>query len=159
MAAAAAVRVRIQVDDEHEAREIAAVLRVAGATRVGRLRHEGSLPVVGTVVMADAPVDTLAAVAQRWRAAHGCRETLDCRDGAVRLTKDSSRQDGSIVVVAADRRLVYVTDVPAAIDLTALATAALHEGADAVRRAAEAAGATASEPQPVGGGGTPASAA
>lgn len=151
MSAMTDVQLRIHVD-ESEATEIEQSLREVGATDVERVRQDGILPIVGIVVAAVIGVSALVDLIQRIRRQHQCQEIVDCRGDEVKIAKNCDRKDGSIVVVSKDKQKVEITDVPDSFDLTEVMKAALTAGADAVKSAADAAGAKAGDPQPADGG-------
>jgi hypothetical protein len=146
------ISLRIQVDDEADAKEVEQHLHDVGAADVKREGGgEGILPIVMIVVAVVVGVAALADLIQRIRKQHMCQEILDCRGKDVHVKKNCDRKDGSIIVISKDNQKVEITNIPDALDLTDITKAALTAGADAVKVAAEAGGAKATDPAPADG--------
>jgi poly(3-hydroxybutyrate) depolymerase len=149
MASEEDVRIEIVVDDPGEAQRLEQALTAGGASDVTTTRkgEPGIAPIL-IIVGAVAGVTALADLVMRWRKAHMCQEVIDARGDAVKVSKDCSIRDGRIIVVSKDGQQVEIHDVPDGIDVTKIVEAAIKSGADAVKAAAAAAGAKASDPQP-----------
>jgi hypothetical protein len=145
------VRVRIVVDDSSEARDVESVLEESGASHIHTsgegFENKGIVPIL-IIVGAIAGVAAVADLVMRIRAKTQCQEVIDARQAEIKVTKNCDFRDGRIVVISADSQKVEIHDVPDGLDVTKVLEAALKGGADAVKAAAEAAGAKASDPKP-----------
>ena len=142
---------RLAVDAPAELAGAHEDLEAAGATEV-HVPDEGGqdiLPILA-VVGVIAGVVALADLIDRIRKRSSCQEIVDARGDEVKITKNCDFRDGRIIVISADQQKVEIHDVPDGLDLTKVVEAALKGGADAVKAAAEAAGAKSTDPQPAG---------
>jgi hypothetical protein len=143
------IKVEFVVPDSEGAREAEELLKGAGAGEVKTTGEgqEGILPIL-IVVGAIAAVAAAADAIERWRKGNMCQQTIDARKEKLVVSKDCSFKNGRIIVISPDDLKVEIHDVPDGIDISKVLTAALSSGADAVKAAAEAAGAKAGDPQP-----------
>jgi hypothetical protein len=144
------LKVEIKVDELPELDEVHDDLVAVGATDI-EVPPEGQtvLPLL-VIVGAIAGAVALADLIMRLRAKTSCQEIIDARGESVKISKNCDFKDGRIVVISSDAQKVEIHDVPDGIDVTKIVEAALAGGAEAVKAAAEAAGARATEPQPAG---------
>jgi hypothetical protein len=147
----AGTRVAIFVD-ESLADEVVQGLDREGASDVERHTHEGDqtriLPFIPIVIGATIGVHALAALIISWRDHHQCRTLIDARKDDLEQIIDCRIKDGRIIVVANDGTQVQIIDAPNAFDLTEVLKAGVSSTGDAVKAAAEAAGATVRGPEP-----------
>jgi len=144
------VDITFKVDDAEEARKVELDLREAGAEEIhSNAGDEGILPIL-IVVGAIAVVTAAADAIERWRKGHQCQQLIDARGDNIVVSKDCTMKNGRIIVVASDNLKVEISDVPDGLDIGKVLEAALSSGADAVKAAAEAAGAKAGDPQLMG---------
>lgn len=150
MASTQDVRVTIVVgEDSKEAREVEQFLADAGASEINTTGEDelGIAPIL-IIVGAIAGVTAVADLVRRWIDKTRCQQLIDARGDEIKVTKNCDIKDGRIIVVSADDQKVEIHDVPDGIDVTKILEAALKSGADAVKAAAEAAGAKATDPKP-----------
>jgi hypothetical protein len=79
-----------------------------------------------------------------------CQEIVDLSTGKLVTKKNCEQKDGSIVVITKGDLKVDIHDAPKDFDLSGVISAAIGGDAGAVQKAADAAGAKASDPQPSG---------
>lgn len=135
------IEVRFELGSEAVAGEIIDQLAAEGGT-VTKHPVKGIVPVIPLVVAGVIAAGGLAAVILYVRRSLGCRSIVDARGAAVTAKVDCSVRDGRIIVLSKDGEKVEVVEVPPAVDLAKVVEAAMKGGAGAVRKAAEAAGAT-----------------
>jgi hypothetical protein len=147
-----AFQVELVVDQVSELEGARQDLEEAGATKVHVPDDGGQdiLPIL-VVIGVIAGITALADLVMRIRAKTSCQEIIDARDGKVKISKNCDFKDGKIIVISGDDQKVEVHDVPDGFDVTKVVEAALKGGADAVKAAAEAAGAKATDPKPAAG--------
>jgi hypothetical protein len=104
----------------------------------------GVAPLLAIVVAAVISVNALAELIIRWRDKHRCQQIIDTRGGKVQTKVDCSVKDGRIIVVSSSGEKVEIVDAPKGVDLSQVLSAAISGGADATKKAAQAAGATVS---------------
>lgn len=147
--AEAVVRVRFLVDDEL-ADEVEQGLREQGGTDVERTTSEPTerFPFIPVAIAAVIAAGGFAGVIDAIRGRRRCRTMIDARGDDIETTYDCKMKDGRIIVVASDKTQVEIIDAPDAFNLTEVLKAAVSAGGDAVKGAAEAAGATTRGPEP-----------
>jgi len=105
-------------------------------------------PIIPVVIAAVIGIHALCDLILRWRDKHQCRTLLDARKAKVKQEIDCRIKDGRIIVIAKDKTKVEIVDVPQAFDLTEVLKAGVTSTGEAVKAAAETAGAVATDPEP-----------
>jgi hypothetical protein len=138
-------RIEIRVADSEAADEIAEYLAEHGASDIEQSEEVGVLPVIGLPFVIAALLGTagLTAIVVWIITKFGCMVVIDARSDDVKVSRHCEDRSGRVVLVAADKVKIEVTNVPPLLDFTDLAKKAIEEGAAAAKSAAEAAGATA----------------
>ncbi len=99
------------------------------------------VPIIPIVIGAALGAAAIAALVEYIRRTHACQQTIDARRTPVVTKTDCSVRNGRVIVITKDNQKVEIHDVPQIFDFTKVAKAALSGAADAVKKAAELAGA------------------
>jgi hypothetical protein len=148
------LQVEIFVPDEELAKEFKDELTRQGVQAVEHRKaspdeaEDRFFPIVAVVIGAVIGVHALADLILRWRDKHHCRTLIDARKAKVKQELDCRIKDGRIIVIAKDNTKVEIIDVPEAFNLTEVLKAGVSSTGEAVKAAADAAGATARDPEP-----------
>jgi hypothetical protein len=146
------IKVSIEAFDLQQAKELAGALEESGAEDVRVTGGGEGILFIPAVVGAVIAVTALADLIERWRRNHMCREIIEVRkDGSTANRKDCDFHDGKIISISPEGMQVEVHDVPDGVDVTKVIESALKSGGEAVKAAAEAVGAKATDPKPAGG--------
>jgi hypothetical protein len=135
------VAVEIGLSDEAMARDIEQWLKKSDASNVTVTEQRGILPLIPIVIAAVVGLAGLGSLVAYVLQKFGCQVTLDCRKEPVKKDIDCRIRDGRLIVITKDSMKVEVIEVPKVVDFTEVTKAALTGSADAVKKAAEAAGA------------------
>jgi hypothetical protein len=137
--------------EESLADEVEQGLLKEGASDIERRtgeRGDRILPLIPIVIGATIGVTALANLVISIRGHSQCRTLIDARKDELEQRIDCRIKDGRIIIVANDGTQVQIIDAPDAFDLTEVLKAGVSSTGDAVKTAAEAAGATTRGPEP-----------
>lgn len=138
-------RVEFRFADPAMADELEAHLAEQGVTDVERRTEEGVIPLLLPIVVGAAlGGGALTGIILWIREKFGCLMVVDARgDGEPKISQHCEDRHGRVILIAADDAKIELQDVPPVFDFTAVAKAVIEGGAEAVKEAAESAGATA----------------
>jgi hypothetical protein len=140
--------IEVGAESQEEAGTTEEMLRAVGATGIEQSPVAGVLPLIPIFIGGVVGVTAISDLVNRWRQNHMCQQILEATKDGVKMTKDCSMRNGKIIVVVSDQRRVEIHDVPDGFDATKVVEALLRSDADAVKAAAETAGAKATDPKP-----------
>lgn len=135
-------RIQLAFADPVMAAEARAWLEANGGQDIETRELQGILPValpiiVGAAIAAGAVAGIVAFLRQKF----ACLLVVDAREATPKISTDCSDRNGRTILIAPKDVQIELSDVPPVFDFTAVAKAAIEGGADAVKSAAEAAGA------------------
>jgi hypothetical protein len=136
-----AIAFDIRLGDEALADEIQRWLEDQEAEGIRRREEHGILPILPIVIGAVIAAGGLATLVMFIRAKTRCQVLIDARGKTIHKEIDCKIRDGRLIILTKDGEKVEVVEAPEILDLTEITKAALTAGAEAVKAAAEAAGA------------------
>jgi hypothetical protein len=148
------IQIHIGTDSDDRADTLQEWLRGVGATDItdnkGELQVQVFpliLIVIGGAIAGGKALDFV----RNWRLEHQSEQIITYRDGRVDIQIIDKIKNGKIIILADEGTVVEVEKVPDNVDLTAVAKAAITQGADAARDMINKAGGTAVVTKATGG--------